>query len=101
MSVENVRRFYETIATDKDLRNRILEASKSYSLTTIKDEELERLMAEEFLPLLKEEGFDFGIDELTEYQRQLNVKLNPNKYQYVSGGTGNAGAIKDFFMRIL
>lgn len=101
MSVENVRRFYETIATDKDLRNRILEASKSYSLTTIKDEELERLMAEEFLPLLKEEGFDFGIDELTEYQRQLNVKLNQSKYQYVSGGTGNSGAIRDFLRRIL
>lgn len=101
MSVENVRRFYETIATDNELRNRILEASKDYSLASVKNEDLESLMAEEFLPLLKEEGFEFGIDELTEYQRQLNIKLSRDKYKYVSGGTSKSDIIRDFFKRIL
>ena len=101
MSVENVRRFYETIAADGDLRNRISEASREYSLTSVKSEELERIMAEEFLPLLKEEGFDFSIDELSEYQRQLNIKLDKNNYIYVSGGTASSAAIRDFLQRIL
>lgn len=101
MSMENVRRFYETIAVDNDLRSKILEASKDYSLTQIKDEDLENLMAEEFLPLLKEEGFEFSINELSKYQQQLSEELKEDNYKYVSGGIDYFNVISDFLKRIL
>lgn len=85
MSLEAVRQFYDTIVSDDQLRRRIIDANEKFAGTTLADDDLERLMAEEFLPLLKEEGFYFSIDELVEYQKQ-NQKLSSTEFKKVSGG---------------
>lgn len=103
MSIENVKRFYDTIATDTDLRKRIIEANKKYAGQTLNNYELEQLMAEEFLPLLKEEGYYFTIDELVTYQNGIikpDNYSNNNNLENTSGGTNNEQAIHNLFNKI-
>ncbi len=97
MSIENVKRFYDTIATDIDFRHRIIEANKKYSGYALNEFDLEKLMAEEFLPLLKEEGYYFTIDELVTYQNEYiktNSALNDTELENVSGGINREQAIR-------
>ena len=84
MSIEDVKQFYDTIVVDTDLRRRIIDANKKFSGSVLTELELEQLMAEEFLPLLKEEGFYFSIDELIEYQNKEII--SSDKLKKVSGG---------------
>ncbi len=85
MSIDDVEQFYETIATDADFRNRIIDANRRFSDSALTELELEQLMAEEFLPLLKEEGFYFSIDELIEFQSR-KISSN-NELKKISGGS--------------
>ena len=80
MSIEDVKQFYDTIVVDTDLRRRIIDANKKFSGSVLTELELEQLMAEEFLPLLKEEGFYFSI----EYQNKEII--SSDKLKKVSGG---------------
>lgn len=84
MSIDDVEQFYETIATDADFRKRIIDANRKFSDSALTELELEHLMAEEFLPLLKEEGFYFSIDELIEFQSR-KISSN-NELKKISGG---------------
>ena len=100
MSIENVKRFYETIVADSDLRNKMIEINRKYEGRSLTDKELEMLMVEEFLPLLKQEGFDFSMDELSEYQEQLYenelMPLETSSLESVSGGRSYSLAAINF-----
>ena len=100
MSIEDVAQFYDTIATDADFRYRIIDANKKFSGSALTELELEQLMAEEFLPLLREEGFYFSIDELVEYQNKKNI--SNNELKKVSGGNKitSSQAIQNLFNTI-
>ncbi len=103
MSIENVKRFYDTIATDTDLRQRIIEANKKYAGQTLDNHELEKLMAEEFLPLLKEEGYYFTIDELITYQNEIiksDNSLAQSSFENISGGVTPKKAIRNLLKDI-
>lgn len=105
MSLENVQRFYETIVTDEELRTRILSAHRMYEGRELLPLELERMMAQEFFPILHEEGFDFTIDELVEYQTGLKpaAKLTIDNLKEISGGANRISAVMNFvdFVRSL
>ncbi len=71
MSKENVKRFYEQISTDEELRAKLEEISRKYQGDKIDEDRAALLLEKEILPLVDQLGFPFTVAELKEYEKEM------------------------------
>jgi aspartate/methionine/tyrosine aminotransferase len=94
MSKENVKKFYELLDESEELRKELQKRDKEYAeaqgmpAEDASDEviaEARRAAAKEIvLPLAKEQGLEFSIDEMIEYE---NEELDDDELALAAGGT--------------
>lgn len=85
MAKENVGKFYEELAKNAELQEKIKQAEENYDGDTAdKDLAVNTII----IPLAKEHGFDFTAQELREYEKeQMQAhNLSEEELENVSGG---------------
>jgi isocitrate dehydrogenase len=93
MSKENVRKFYQAVATDEGLRMRLHELNKQHQDEAIDEEKKTALMEKLVLPIAAETGLAFTMEELRQYneemsQANVNGELSSDELDAISGGAG-------------
>ena len=68
MAKENVKKFYEKLANDKALQEKLAKAQKGYTRDL---NDRQTIVETIFLPIAKEAGFDFTAEELKAAEREL------------------------------
>ncbi len=91
MAKENVKLFYEALAADKNLQNKVIKTNEKYNGQQIDKETFEQIFKKEFLPIAKEAGFDFTWEEFIEVMEENKdtKKISDDELVAVAGGTGN------------
>ena len=69
MSIKNVELFYERLSNDKDLSNKIKDIGK-----------------EEFISIVKAEGYDFTQQEFEDYTAEMLESASEQELEAVVGG---------------
>lgn len=92
MSKENVKLFYGALTENKNLQEKITKANEKYAGQKIDKETIELILQDELLPIAKEAGFEFTLDELKEYEwenkQSAAGRLSDDELTAVAGGTG-------------
>jgi hypothetical protein len=93
MAKDNIRKFYETVATDEVLKTRLSELFKPYQGQEIDPSKKAALVEELVLPIAAEKGFLFTIEELREYEKEMaqtsmSHELDDSELEAVAGGIG-------------
>ena len=93
MSVENVKKFYEAVSQDKELQQKLIELSKKYQGQQMDEAKEMAIMEQDALPLAKQLGYDFTMDDLKAYgekkrQADTDRELSEEEMEAVAGGTG-------------
>ena len=93
MSIENGKKFYEAIAADENLRQRLAALSQSYAAETLDEAKLLQLAENEVLPIAAERGLPFTLAEFRQYaaeqyQTQAGHDLSDEELAAVTGGEG-------------
>ena len=86
MSRENVKKFYELVANDKELAKSLNDLDKEVQLKTSDFAKLKDIVEEKIIPLAKKKGLDFSADELIEYANKKYMELSDEDLLDVSGG---------------
>ena len=94
MSTENVKKFYEAIASDEKLKMKLSELSQKYQGEVLDEETKVLLVNKEILPLASQMGFSFSLADLKQYetemqQPQADSELSDEEMQAVAGGFNN------------
>jgi len=81
MSTDNVKKFYECVAQDEALKQKLLELSQKYQGQSLDESKVMTLMEREVLPLAQQMGYSFTMDDLKScdekmQQRYTNGELN-------------------------
>ncbi len=91
MSIEAVKGFYEKIASDKDFQNKLNElqdkATEGLELPLVPDKK-EKLVKDVIIPFAKEQGFDFSIEDVKEFEKSIGEELNDEQLENISTGLG-------------
>ncbi len=97
MSQENVKGYFETLAKNKELQEKLTKLNKKYEGADLTQAQLDLACERELLPLAKEYGFEFTLEEYKAYALEMSVpktgKLDDDELEAVSGGTGGCGCI--------
>lgn len=102
MSVENVRKFYETVARNEALKQKFVELSQKYQGQQMDEAEAMLLLEQEVLPIARQMGYSFSIDDLKAYSEEkkqagVNRVLSDSELEAISGaginGTSNCFVI--------
>ncbi len=93
MSLENVKKFYQTIASEEALRTELSEIFEPYQGQDIELEKRNSLVEQVVLPFAAERGFDFTLEELQNYEAEMqrenaSEELNMDEMEAVAGGLG-------------
>jgi predicted ribosomally synthesized peptide with nif11-like leader len=92
MSKENVKLFYEALPENRSLQEKFKKANEKYAGQKIDKEAINLILQNELLPIAKEAGFDFTLDEFKEYAQENNQsaagRLSDDELAAVAGGTG-------------
>lgn len=91
MSKENVKKFYQELASDESLRARVNDLFKEYQNQTIDKTKKAALIEELVLPIAAEKGLPFTLDELQQYETEMskepeNGELSLDELNAVAGG---------------
>ena len=91
MSVETVKKFYEALAQDKALQQKVAELSQKYQGQTMDEAKTISVMEQEALPLAKQMGYSFSMEDLKAYetemqQAKMDCELSDEEMQAVTGG---------------
>jgi len=70
MSKENIKLFYEALAKDKALQEKVNVISQKYVEQKTGDIQAEEIYNKELVPLAKEAGYDFSLAEFKEYAEE-------------------------------
>ena len=95
--MENVKKFFEALKTDKALAEKLKEAGKAYEGKEISEQERIDAIERELLPVIKAAGYDVTLAELEAFgQSQMPAKseLSDDELEAVAGGSGACGCIK-------
>lgn len=98
MAKENIKKFYEAVAADEGLRNRLNDLNKPYQGETMDEEKKTELVEKLILPVAAEMGWAFSMEELRQYEEEIvqansNRELDDQELEAVAGGMGGmAGA---------
>ena len=91
MSVENVKKFYEVLTKDEALKQKFMDLSKKHQGKPMDEAKAMELAELEYLPLAKQMGFEFTLDDLRSYSDQVKqgcqgAELNEEEMKAVAGG---------------
>ena len=91
MSVENVKKFYEAVSQDESLKQKFVELSQKHQGEEMDEAKLMSLIEQEALPLAKQMGYSFSMDDLKTYgeemkQANMNCELSDGELEAVVGG---------------
>ena len=98
MSIEAVKDFYKKIASDEEFQNTLNElqdkATKGLELPLALDKK-EELIKEIVIPFAKEQGLDFSIEDIKEFEQSIVEQLDEEQLENISAGriVINAGGI--------
>ncbi len=93
MSVENVKKFYEELSQDGSLKQKFVELSRKYQGQPMDEAKAMSLMEQELLPMAKQMGYSFTIDDLKAFgeemkQENINRELSDAELAAVAGSDG-------------
>lgn len=96
MSVENVKEFYEAVSKDEALKQKFVELSRKYQGQKMDEAKANAIMEQEMLPIAKQMGYTFSMDELQAYgeeseQKNMNRELSDTELATVAGGGDYTG----------
>ncbi len=96
MSTENVKKFYEAVSQDEALKQKFVELSQKYQGQQMDKEKMKLITEEEVLPIAKEMGYSFTMDDFNSYgkeiqQMNMNCELSDTEMQAVAGGSSRSG----------
>lgn len=85
MAKENVKVFFEVLSKDETIQQALKEKELAY--TGIK-EDREAIAKEVLIPVAKETGYDFTLEELKEFEKNMHPEgeLDENELESVAGG---------------
>lgn len=85
MASENVKKFYEEISKNQELKEKFLDAQKNYSVEGKTENEI---FEDIVLPIAKEAGYEFTMSEYRGVQRDLMAEkgISEEELENVSGG---------------
>ena len=85
MAAENVKAFFEALSKDEALQQALKEKELAY---TGSKEDREAIVKEVLLPVAKEAGYAFTLEELKEFEKSMRVEgeLVENELESVAGG---------------
>ena len=91
MSVENAKKFYEALSQDEAMKQKFVELSQKYQGQQMDEAKAMATMEQEALPLAKQLGYEFSLDELKAYgeemqQADMNRELSDSELEAVTGG---------------
>ena len=87
MSRENVGKFFELVKTEEKLARKVVELNEDLHVGKISDED--RLIDEYILPLAKDYGLEFTVDEFLDYSQAHMEELSDDMLNAVTGGKFN------------
>jgi predicted ribosomally synthesized peptide with nif11-like leader len=106
MSKENVKLFYEAMAKDKSLQEKFKAISKRYEGQKPDVEQADLIYQKDLVPLAREAGFEFTLDELKGYAAEAKApaihELSEDELAAVAGGNectcvaGGGGTLHDY-----
>ena len=89
MSIEAVKNFYEKIASDEEFQNKLNElqdkATKGLELPLAQDKK-EEMVKDVIIPFAKEQGFDFSIEDIKEFEKSIVEQLDEEQLKNISAG---------------
>ena len=89
MSIEAVKEFYERIASDEEFQNKLNElqdkATKGLELPLAQDKK-EEMLKGVIIPFAKEQGFDFSIEDIKEFEKSIVEQLDEEQLENISAG---------------
>lgn len=83
--MENIRLFYEELAQSKELAEKIDAINSKHTDKQLSDDEKFAILEKEMIPIAKEYGFDFTIDELKQYGN-TKMELDDSALENIDGG---------------
>jgi len=91
MSVENVKKFYEAVSQDEAMKQKFVKLSQKYQGQPMDEAKAYTIMEQEGLPMAKQMGYSFSMDDLKAYgeelkQADMKRELNDEEMQAVTGG---------------
>ena len=91
MSVENVKKFYEVLSQDKEIQQKFIDLNQKYQGQQMDEAKGMSIFEQEALPLAKQLGYEFTIDDLKSYgeemkQAKMGCELSEEEMQAVVGG---------------
>ena len=91
MSIENVKKFYEAISQDKEIQQKFIDLNQKYQGQPMDEANGLKFTEQEFLPLAKQLGYEFSMDDLKTYNEEMkhkdmNRELSDEEMQAVAGG---------------
>ena len=94
MSIEAVKNFYERIASDEEFQNKLNElqdkATEGLELSLAQDKK-EEITKEVIIPFAKEQGFDFSIEDIKEFEQSIVEQLDEEQLKGISAGFNGIG----------
>ncbi len=84
MSRENVKKFFELVKTEEQLARKVVELNEGMRTGKFSDEN--ELIEDHILPLAKEYGLEFTVDEFLEYSQASVGELSDDMLLDVNGG---------------
>ena len=92
MSIEEVKEFYEKIASDDEFQNKLNElqdkATKGLKLPLEQDKK-EEMVKDVIIPFAKEQGFDFSIEDIKEFEESIIEQLDEEQLKDISAGVAS------------
>ncbi len=94
MSIEAVKGFYEKVASDEELVKQLDEiqnkAAEGLELPLELDKK-EELIKDVIIPFAKEQGFDFSIEDIKEYEKSIIEQLDDEQLENLNAGRVHGG----------
>jgi predicted ribosomally synthesized peptide with nif11-like leader len=88
MAKENVAKFYEALSSDAELQAKVKLVNDRYAGKDLSAEEKSKAFEEFILPIAKEAGYEFSMDELRKAEQQPGAgeEFSDEELAAVSGG---------------
>lgn len=96
MSMENVKKFMELVRTEESLAKRMAALKDGLQEGEFAFKDDKEFVEKEILPLAKEYGFEFAVEDFVEFTKSQLVELSEEDLSSVSGGL-----ITEFFLSLL
>ncbi len=94
MSIEAVKGFYEKIASDEELVKQLDEIQNKTTEglePPLAPDKKEELVKDVIIPFAKEQGFDFSIEDIKEYEQSIVEQLDDEQLESIAAGSVRAG----------